>query len=207
MALRSLFRFAKRRGLTFADPTRHLSGGRGAGRAVLPLTAGEIRAAGQAAATPGQRLAVVLAAVHAARPKAIGELTLDDIDLPGRRITLAGHRQPLGEFTRSALLAWLEYRRATWPNTANRHVLVSRISALGTRPVSPDHLDKHQPPGISLERIRRDRILQEALATGADTVHLALVFNIDHTNAMAYANAARTLLSSPVEQALSRRPE
>jgi hypothetical protein len=29
-ALRSLFRFAKRRGLTFADPTRHLSGGRAA---------------------------------------------------------------------------------------------------------------------------------------------------------------------------------
>ena len=28
-ALRSLFRFAKRRGLTFADPTRHLSGGPG----------------------------------------------------------------------------------------------------------------------------------------------------------------------------------
>jgi site-specific recombinase XerD len=27
-ALRSLFRFAKRRGLTFADPTRHLRGGR-----------------------------------------------------------------------------------------------------------------------------------------------------------------------------------
>jgi len=34
-----------------------------------------------------------------------------------------------------------------------------------------------------------------------------LVFNIDHTNAMAYANAACNLLSSPAEQALSRRPE
>ena len=54
------------------------------------------------------------------------------------------------------------------PGTANRHVLVSRISALGTRPVSPDYLDKHQPRGVCLERIRRDRILQEALATGAD---------------------------------------
>ena len=49
-----------------------------------------------------------------------------------------------------------------------------------------------------------DRTLQEALATGADP-HLALVFNIDHTNAMACANAARSLLSSPAEQALSRR--
>jgi hypothetical protein len=103
--------------------------------------------------------------VHAARPQAIRELTLDDIDLPSRRITLAGHQQPLGDLTR-ALLAWLEYRRATWPGTANRHVLISRLSALGTRPVSPDYLDKHQPRGISLERIRRDRILHEALATG-----------------------------------------
>ena len=28
--------------------------------------------------------------MHAARPKAIRELTLDDIDLPSRRITIAG---------------------------------------------------------------------------------------------------------------------
>ena len=61
------------------------------------------------------------------------------------------------------------------------------------------YLDKHQPRGISLERIRRDRILHEALATGADPLHLSLVFNIDHTNAMAYANAARDLLRSPAE--------
>ena len=201
-ALRSLFRFAKRHGLTFADPTRHLEGGRGAGRTVLQMTAGQIRAVQQAAVTPAQRLAVALAAVHAARPRAIRELTLDDIDLPNRRITITGHRQPLGEFTRHALLAWLGYRRATWPDTGNRHVLISRISALGTEPVSPDYLDKHQLRGISLEHIRRDRILPEALATGADSLHLTLVFNIDHTNAMAYADAARNLLSGPAEQAL-----
>ena len=210
MALRSLFRFAKRRGLTFADPTRHLSGGRGAGRTLLAMTAEQIQAVEQAAVTPAQRLAIALAAVHAARPKAIRELTLDDIDLPSRRITLAGHRQPLGELTRNALLAWLGYRRASWPDTANRHVLITRKSALGTGPVSAsylaDYLGRHQR-GISLEHIRRDRILQEALATGADPLHLALVFNIDHTNAMAYANAARNLLSSPADQALSRRPK
>ena len=111
-------------------------GGRGAGRTMLPMTAEQIRAVQQAAVTPAQRLAIALAAVHAARPGAIRELTLDDIDLPSRRITIAGHRQPLGELTRNALLAWLGYRRATWPDTANRHVLISRISALGTGPVS-----------------------------------------------------------------------
>jgi hypothetical protein len=70
-----------------------------------------------------------------------------------------------------------------------------------------DYLDKHQPRGVSLEHVRRDRILHEALAAGADPLHLALVFRIDHTNAMAYANAARNLLTSPAEQALSRRPK
>src|SRR5262249_59945851 len=149
-------------GRTSADPPAPLRGGRGAGRPVLPMTAEQIRAVQQAAATPAQRLVLALAAVHAARPKAIRELTLDDIDLPSRRITIAGHRQRLGELTRNALLAWLEYRHATWPDTANRYVLVSRISALGTGPVSPDYLDKHQLRGISLERIRRDRILQHA---------------------------------------------
>ena len=54
------------------------------------------------------------------------------------------------------------------------------------------NLDKYQLRGISLEGIRRDRILQEALASGAGPLHLTLVFNIDHTNAMASANAAPT---------------
>jgi hypothetical protein len=40
------------------------------------------------------------------------------------------------------------------------------------------------------------RILHEALATGADPLHLALVFNIDHTTAMTYAAAARKLLAA-----------
>ena len=91
----------------------------------------------------------------------------------------------------------------TWPDTANRHVLITRKSALGTGPVSAsylaDYLGRHHR-GISLEHIRRDRILAEALATGADPLHLALVFNINHTNAMAYAGAARNLLSGPVPE-------
>ena len=66
----------------------------------------------------------------------------------------------------------------------------------------PDYPGKHQLRGISLEHIRRDRILQEALAARADPLHLALIFNIDHTNAMAYASAARNLLSGPAGQAL-----
>ena len=196
-ALRSLFRFAKRRGLVFANPTCHLAGGRHVERIVLPMTGQEIHAVQQAAVSPAQRLVVGLAAVHAARPKAIRELALDDVDLPSRRITIAGHPQPFGDLTHTILRAWLEHRHATWPGTANRHLLISRVSALGTGPVGADYLDKHLLPRVPLERIRRDRILQEALATGADPLHLTLIFNIDHTTAMSYAAAARKLLDAP----------
>ena len=95
----------------------------------------------------------------------------------------------------------LRHRRAAWPHTINRHVLISRISALGSGPVSADYLDKHHLHGLFLDHIRRDRILHEALAARADPLHLALVFNIDHTNAMAYARAARDLLSEPADPA------
>jgi hypothetical protein len=63
------------------------------------MTDAEIRAAEQAATSPAQRLIVALAAVHAARWTAIRDLTLDDVDVPNRRITTAGHRQRLGELT------------------------------------------------------------------------------------------------------------
>ena len=55
-------------------------------------------------------------------------------------------------------------------------MLITRKSALGTGPVSASYLagylGRHER-GISLEHIRRDRILAEALATGADPLHLA----------------------------------
>ena len=87
---------------------------------------------------------------------------------------------------------------ATERPTADRPYDVVVVGATGfTGGLTADYLGRHQR-GISLEHIRRDRILAEALATGADPLHLALVFNIDHTNAMAYANAARHLLSGPV---------
>lgn len=62
-AVRSLFRFAKKRGLIFANPARRLkadvpeSG-------LLPMTDDEIRAVEEAISHPGQRLIVAMAAVH-----------------------------------------------------------------------------------------------------------------------------------------------
>ena len=134
-ALRSLFRFAKKRGLVFTNPTTRPKADE-VEPSLLPMTDAEIRAVEQAASNPAQRLIVALAAVHAARPAAIRHLLLDDLDLPNRRITIAGHTQRLDELTHRALRAWLDQRRTAWPHTPNRHVLISQATALGVEPIS-----------------------------------------------------------------------
>jgi hypothetical protein len=48
----------------------------------MPLTAAAIDDVTAAATTPAARLALILAAVHAARPAAIRTLTIADVDLP-----------------------------------------------------------------------------------------------------------------------------
>ena len=76
-----------------------------------------------AATKPAASVALALATVHAARPKAIREFLLDDLDLGNRRLIVAGRTRPLGELTRHAILDWRDYRRSRWPNTANHHSL------------------------------------------------------------------------------------
>lgn len=104
------------------------------------------------------------------------------------------------ELAHQALLAWLRQRRELWPASLNRHVLISRTTALGTEPVSHYYLKKHLLlRGVHLERIRADRVLHEALVVGPDPLHLGLVFNLSDDAAVAYAYAARALLPCPIE--------
>lgn len=199
-ALRSLFRFAKRHGLVFTDPT---AGVRTPpiDPAMRPMTDGEIRAIEGLAVRPAQRLAVALAAEHAARTNTIRRLKLDDVDLPNRRITLAGHDQRLGDLTHRAMRAWLGHRRATWPHSPNPHVLISKRTALGAGPVCHEFVRfSLGDSGFSIDQIRADRILHEALAAGPDPLHLSLVFNLDHSTALRYATVAEHLLSDELEQ-------
>lgn len=168
---------------------------------LLPMTEDEIRAVEQAITHPGQRLIVALAAVHAARWEAIRVLTLDDLDLPSRRITIAGHPQRLGDLSHRALRAWLDHRCAAWLHAPNRHVLISHRTALGDAPVSRGYVAWHlKPHGVSVERIRRDRILHEALTGRPDPLHLSLMFGISDRPASQYARSARDLLARPPGQ-------
>ena len=194
VALRSLFTWAKREGVIFANPSSRISAGQRARPIWQPLTAGEITTAVQAAATPHARLCVALAAIHAARPGQIRALQLDDADIGNRRITIAGHTRPLDDLTRRLLIGWLGYRRARWPHTANPHLLISKHSALGLGPVSATWILDLRGLPATLDRLRIDRQLEEALACGADPLHLAAVFGMDTSTAIRYAASARQLL-------------
>ncbi|MGW3661381.1 hypothetical protein ACWD6R_39755 [Streptomyces sp. NPDC005151] len=198
--LRSLFRHCKKNGTIFRNPAARVRVGRQDYGILLPLQPHEVRAAVESVTTPAAQLALALAAVHAARPKAVRELLLDDVDLGDRRLTIAGRVRPLDDLTRDAILAWLDYRRQRWPNTANPYLIVSQHTAMDTRPVSGVWItEAFRGQAATLERLRVDRQLEEALTHGPDPLHLAEVFGLDEKTAIRYATAARQLLERPLE--------
>ena len=202
VALRSLFAFCKRQKTIFRSPVQGIRAGQRPCGIIQPLSQDDVDQAAEAATTPAARLVLVLAAMHAARPKAIRELLLDDVDLGNRRLTIGGRARPVDELTRQVLLEWLSYRSARWPSTANPHLLVNQMSANGTGSVSTIYFAKAGLRGraATLERLRIDRQLQEALAHGPDPLHLATMFGLDPKTAIRYAENARQLLTTAAEE-------
>jgi hypothetical protein len=200
VALRSLFGWAKKNDVVFANPTSRISAGRAEDPIWQPLLPEEIARSVAAATTAQARLVVALATVHAARSGAIRQLLLDDVDIANRRLSIAGRTRPLDELTHRLLVEWLDYRRRRWPNTANRHLLLTRESAVNFSSISHSHIPLilRGLPG-TIERLRIDRQLEEALVHGADPLHLAAVFGISDSTAIRYASSARQLMECPSE--------
>lgn len=200
-ALRSLFGHCKKTGRIFADPARGIRDGQRPLNLIQPLQPGEIDQAAAAAVTPAARLALALAAIHAARPKTIRELHLSDVDPGNRRLIITGRARPLDDLTRNLLLAWLQHRGRRWPGTANPHLIINQQTAMTTRAVSENWLTAScRGLTATLERLRADRQLEEALTHGPDPLHLAAVFGLDDTTAIRYAAIARQLLQATAEQ-------
>ncbi|WP_210593681.1 hypothetical protein [Streptomyces sp. GESEQ-35] len=195
VALPSLFRHAKKNGRIFRNPTTHIRVPRPTGGVIQALGQAAIDEVTAAATSPDLRLIVALAAVHAARPKTIRAMQLDDLDLGSRRITVGGYARPLDDLTRRAVLDWLDYRRSRWPNTANPHRLITQKTAVELGPGGRLWTTRAaRDVTATLERLRVDRQLEEALTHGADPLHLALVFGIDEKTAIRYADSAQQLL-------------
>jgi hypothetical protein len=75
------------------------------------------------------------------------------------------------------------------------------MSAVKTTPVSTFTFRKtlRGQDAATLEQLRVDRQLDEALASGADPLHLAALFGLDEKTAIRYATAARALLQTEAE--------
>src|SRR5437016_6030621 len=95
----------------------------------------------------------------------------------------------------------------TWPRCHRANFVPRSSSAAMTSPVTSSYLNwQLRRHGISVERIRRDRVLHEALTAGPHPLHLALVFNLSHTTASRYAAIAQNLVDDQIEQATGQRP-
>lgn len=200
-ALRSLFSFAVKTRSVFRNPVTGLTTRGNHDKVIQPLTQADIDTAVAAVTTPAGRLVLALAAIHAARKKAIREILLDDIDLGNRRLTIAGRSRPLDDLTRRLLLTWLAERRRRWPATANPHLIINTQTAMEKSPVSGVWINRElRGHAATLERLRVDRQLEEARAAGADPIHLVAVFGIHETTAMRYTLSARQLLETTAER-------
>jgi len=191
----------KKNGTVFRDPTSRIKVGERDRGVIQPLRPADVADAVATATSPAARLVMALAAVHAARLGAIRALQLDDIDIGNRRLVIAGRIRPLDDLTRQLLLSWLDHRAERWPNTANPHLLINQQTAMETGAVSTFWAKKAlRGQTATLERLRVDRQLEEALTHGPDPLHLASVFGLDQKTAIRYAASARQLLETPAEQ-------
>jgi integrase len=138
------------------------------------------------------RVVLALAAVHALSALEIRTLRLDDIDLPTQRITARGTTRPLDPHTLDALTCYIDERRSRWPRTANPHLLLSPVTAHADGPVSHRFMARHlHELGLTITQLKTDRILDEAIATDGDPLHLSQVFGLSHASSCHYANAIR----------------
>lgn len=200
IGLRSLFGFCKKHGIVFRNPTSRIRVGNRVSKLIQPLEPAQIQRTAAGVTGSADRLILALAAVHAARPGAIRALRLDEVDLGDRRLTIAGRPRPLDDLTHRILSEWLDYRRTRWPDTANPHMLINQMTALETGPVSAYWISAgFRGQQATIERLRVDRQLEEALTHGPDPLHLAVVFDLDAKTAIRYANSARQLLQTPIE--------
>lgn len=141
------------------------------------------------------KLVVALVAIHGLGRRETRCLLLADLDLARGRLTVRRglpHTVYLDELTHALAADWVRGRHRRWPLTANLYLLVSQQTVADDRlpPVSTMVMnDIFRPLGLTLSKLRQDRILDEARQT-ADPVHLMRVFGIAAETAMKYIYTA-----------------
>jgi integrase len=186
--LRSIFTILKGRKIIFTNPMTRVRTGRPEDREPLPLSEpGELGKLRQAlnCDNPARAAMAALAAFHGLRSHHLRALLLTDID--GARLHAGDRTVLLAAPARQRLTAWLDHRTARWPQTLNAHLFINVYTAVRTGPVSNVYINK--TAGMPVRRIREDRILHEAHASGGDVRRLCDLFGLSIKGAERYTSA------------------
>lgn len=182
-AMRSIFSILKSRKTIFINPATHLHAGPGVTNQPLPADLDRMRECLnsddllQAALT-------ALIAFHALQAAQIRHLKTTD--LQDGRLHLEDRVIVLATPVKVRIAAWLDHRNQRWPRTANPHLFLTRRSANQTTPMSACTIGRRI--GMSAQRIREDRILDEAQATAGDARRLCDLFGLSISGAQRYTD-------------------
>ncbi len=143
-----------------------------------------------------------MVAIHAVPEADLVRLQAADLDLATGTLTIRRGLQHrvifLDEVTAALASRWLRYRHQRWPGSRNPHPLVSQQTAADVSPVGSTMIRAmFEPLGVRPDRLRQDRILDEARHT-ADPVHLVRVFGINESTAIYYVHAAHPVRQSVI---------
>jgi hypothetical protein len=181
--LRGLFRYLKASKLTFLNPTARLRGDPIPATQPLPIELGPVRDALKSD-DPANAAIAALIAFHALRNGQVRQLLLTDIR--DGRLHVDGNSIVMADPVRQRINAWLTERARRWPNTANPHLFISFRTAVRTSTVSSVWISDRL--GVSPQKLREDRILNEAIASGGDVRRLCDLFGVSVGTAQRYAD-------------------
>ncbi|MET9695262.1 hypothetical protein ABZY81_44085 [Streptomyces sp. NPDC006514] len=188
VALRNMFKTLRSQRLLFANPARGLSLGARPASVPTPLSPQVIQKLAVAAESdPALKLLIALIGIHALYPHQARELPLAAIDFTGGRLLHGDIDHPLDAFTHQAAADYIQLRHSRWPHTRNPHLFLSSQTAHSRTPVTIGWMQllfKDLP--VTAQRLREDRILEEAAVTGADPQHRCAVFNITPDTGLRY---------------------
>lgn len=183
-ALRSIFRALKAHKVVFVNPTARVRLDTIERNQPLPAELDILRDAIHSS-DPARAALAALLVFHGLRVYELAGLHLTD--LRDGRMRVGQRVIPIAEPARQRVAAYLEHRNTRWPDTANAHLFLNRKNAITLAAVGRNWI--YLTLGTAPSAFRRDRILEEARASGGDIRRLCDLFDITVNTAVRYVDS------------------
>lgn len=189
-ALRSIFTILKQRKLVFTNPLARLATGFPEPGTPLPQDPALLREALNSH-DPARAVIVALIAYHGLRMGQVRRILLTDIY--DGHLAIDQRSIPLAPAVLRRVATYLDDRHADWPTTANPYLLVNSRSAWRDTPVGHRWIQLKIGTELTVQRIREDRILDEAHASQGDTRRISDLFGLSIPAASRYTDTVEHL--------------